>query len=167
MNDETRNCKECIFGGHYHFDKGGMPTIQCCHGFKGDTEEEAHSRILDESPCDKYDEGHALYLERKAVTPLGNYLTQEIPLMEMYIYDPLGYSKTPTGRCTSFNAKGCPDGDGTFCYRIFDKQRGSCSALHELNNESRMAEPMRSEMIAAFRAAGISEEFIRKWDSMN
>lgn len=165
VGSETKNCDECMFGIHRHYDKDGMPTVRACHGYAGDTVERAIERYESTEPCEKFAEGHKLYLERKAI-PRIRYLTEGIPASQHYIYDPLGYSKEPVGRCTSFHKETCTDGDGVYCYRIFGKD-GGCTACHDLQNENRMSEPMRSEMIASLRAAGVSEKAIEAFDRLN
>lgn len=162
-----KDCSKCIFGIYYHFDKGGMPTIRCCHGYEGDTETDAHRRILADGPCDRYPVGHALYLERKKVTPHNHTLVEGIPANLMYMYDALDYHKDPVGLCDSFSKETCDRGDGKFCYYRNSEGLLGCSACMDIHNTHKLAEPDRSLLIESFRMAGVSEEKIKEWEREN
>ena len=162
-----KDCSKCIFGIHYHFDKGGMPTIQCCHGYEGDTERDAHRRIIADGSCDRYPEGHSLYLERSKVTPLNHTLLKDIPANLMYVYDALNYHKDPVGVCDSFDKETCDRGDGKFCYYRNSDGLLGCSACMDIHNTHKLSEPTRSLLIESFRMAGVSEEKIKEWEREN
>lgn len=135
-----KNCNECVFGIHYGFDEGGMPTIQKCHA-KDMSNEESAEMIKSQEECEFYTEGHELYKRYK------NGEFKNLSASQQYIIDKKDFSENPTAICGS---ETCYSGEGKYCYC-----RLGCTAKTELDGSGRMLKEER-EFLGKAIAKGIA-----------
>lgn len=147
----NKNCKKCKFR-RFTWDKGGMPTIEICHG-KHQSQDDAIAAIQADT-CDMYEIGHELYETGK----VDGVDIDELPASKMYIADPMDFSKEPLAICDHIRMgmEACYRGEEKYCYCRLD-----CTSKMRLDDPTKMEAGARSSLIEAFKSAGIDESKLK------
>jgi len=134
-----KNCNECVFGIHWGFDKGGMPTIQMCHA-KNMSDEESAEMIKSKEECEMYEEVHELYKRYK------NGEFENLTASQKHLIDKKDFSEQPTAICGHIEA--CYRGEGQYCYC-----RLGCTSKTELDGRGKMLKEERKLLGSAISKA--------------